>query len=64
WVMLSQVVVKGAQYNSPERQPHPKCLEATQVDLLNYTYRLLDDREKNQPIWLHDGTAGVGKYTL
>ncbi|OJA18655.1 hypothetical protein AZE42_13214, partial [Rhizopogon vesiculosus] len=60
WQKLSEVAVKGAQYNSPQRQPHPECLEGTRVDLLNYIYAFLDNPEKNQLIWLH-GTAGVGK---
>ncbi|KAG1861302.1 hypothetical protein F4604DRAFT_1957601 [Suillus subluteus] len=63
WARLSQVAVKGAQYNSPERQPHPKCLEGTRVDLLKYIHRLLDEEKKNQIIWLH-GTAGVGKSSV
>jgi hypothetical protein len=29
WVRLAQVAVKGAQYNSCERQLHPKCLDGT-----------------------------------
>jgi hypothetical protein len=33
------------------------------VDLLKYIYGFLDDREKNQLIWLH-GTAGVGKSVV
>ncbi|KAG2035324.1 hypothetical protein BDR03DRAFT_962772 [Suillus americanus] len=60
WVKLSEVAVNGAEYNSRERQPHPKCLEGTRVDLLTYIYELLDDPDKNRLIWLH-GTAGVGK---
>ncbi|KAG1855756.1 hypothetical protein DFJ58DRAFT_727416 [Suillus subalutaceus] len=63
WTRLSQVAVKGAQYNSPERQPHPKCLEGTRVDLLKFIHGFLDDRKKNQLIWLH-GTAGVGKSAV
>jgi hypothetical protein len=51
WARLAQV-----------RQPHPKCLDGTWVDLLNYIHDLLDDPKNNQFIWLHhDGTAGVGK---
>jgi hypothetical protein len=42
WVKLSEVVVKGAQYNSPERQPYPKCLQGTRVDLLKYIHGFLD----------------------
>ncbi|KAG2341823.1 hypothetical protein BDR05DRAFT_429068 [Suillus weaverae] len=63
WESLSRIAVKGAEYNSRERQPHPKCLEGTRVDLLDYIYRLLDDRKKGQLIWLH-GTAGVGKSAV
>jgi hypothetical protein len=63
WAKLSEVAVKGAQYNSPERHPHPKCLEGTRVDLLKYIYGFLDDPEKNKLIWLH-GTAGVGKSAV
>ncbi|KAG2119844.1 uncharacterized protein F5147DRAFT_602228, partial [Suillus discolor] len=63
WEKLSQVAVKGAQYNSRERQPHPKCLKGTRVDLLKYIHKLLDDPEKNHLIWLH-GTAGVGKSAV
>ncbi|KAG1726189.1 uncharacterized protein EDB91DRAFT_1254448 [Suillus paluster] len=37
--------------------------KGTRVDLLNYIYRLLDNREKSQIIWLH-GTAGVGKSAV
>jgi hypothetical protein len=59
WERLSQVAVTGARYNSPERQPHPKCLQGTRVDLLKLIYGFLDNT-KNQLIWLH-GTAGVGK---
>ncbi|KAG1745698.1 hypothetical protein EDB19DRAFT_458288 [Suillus lakei] len=62
WVRLSEVAVKGAQYNSREHQPHPKCLRGTRVDL-NYIHELLDDPGKNQLIWLH-GTAGVGKSAV
>ncbi|KAG2107927.1 uncharacterized protein F5147DRAFT_612902 [Suillus discolor] len=63
WLKLSQVAVTGAQYNSGERLPHPKCLNGTRVDLLKYIHELLDDPEKNQLIWLH-GTAGVGKSAV
>ncbi|KAG1835523.1 hypothetical protein EV424DRAFT_1562480 [Suillus variegatus] len=63
WLKLSQVAVTGAQYNSGERLPHPKCLKGTRVDLLKYIHELLDDPEKNQLIWLH-GTAGVGKSAV
>jgi len=63
WERLSQVAVMGAQYNSSERQPHPKCLKGTRVDLLKFIYGFLDDTEKNQLIWLH-GTAGVGKSAV
>ncbi|KIK41854.1 hypothetical protein CY34DRAFT_84698, partial [Suillus luteus UH-Slu-Lm8-n1] len=63
WEKLSQVAVLGAEYDSPERQPHPKCLEGTRVDLLQFIHGLLDKREKSQIIWLH-GTAGVGKSAV
>ncbi|KAG1815996.1 uncharacterized protein BJ212DRAFT_1221200, partial [Suillus subaureus] len=63
WVKLSEVAVKGAQYNSHEHQPHPKCLQGTQEDLLKYIYGFLDDTEKNHLIWLH-GTAGIGKSAV
>ncbi|KAG2051909.1 hypothetical protein BDR06DRAFT_570926 [Suillus hirtellus] len=63
WEKLSQVAVKGAEYDSRERRPHPKCLQGTRVDLLNYIRRLLDDQEKSRLIWLH-GTAGVGKSAV
>ncbi|KAG2747416.1 hypothetical protein P692DRAFT_20648750, partial [Suillus brevipes Sb2] len=63
WAKLSEVAVKGAQYNSRERQPHPKCLQGTRVDLLKYIHGFLDNTEKNQLIWLH-GTAGVGKSAV
>ncbi|KAG2138348.1 hypothetical protein DEU56DRAFT_945383 [Suillus clintonianus] len=63
WESLSRVAIKGAEYNSRERQPHPKCLEGTRVDLLGNIYRLLDDRKQSQLIWLH-GTAGVGKSAV
>ncbi|KAG1814379.1 uncharacterized protein BJ212DRAFT_1274365, partial [Suillus subaureus] len=63
WARLAQVAVKGAQYNSCECQPHPKCLDGTWVDLLKYIHKLLDNPEKNQLIWLH-GMAGIGKSTI
>ncbi|OAX31807.1 hypothetical protein K503DRAFT_676274, partial [Rhizopogon vinicolor AM-OR11-026] len=63
WERLPQVAIKGAEYDSRERQPHPKCLEGTRVDLLDYIYGLLDVQEKSQIIWLH-GTAGVGKSAV
>ncbi|KAG1810534.1 uncharacterized protein BJ212DRAFT_1526439 [Suillus subaureus] len=63
WVKLSEVTVKGAQYNSPECHPHPKCLEGTWVDLLKHIHGFLDSTEKNQLIWLH-GMAGVGKSAV
>ncbi|KAG1760584.1 hypothetical protein EDD22DRAFT_989678, partial [Suillus occidentalis] len=63
WAKLSEVAVKGAQYNSHERQPHPKCLQGTRVDLLKYIHGFLDNTEKNRLIWLH-GTAGVGKSAV
>jgi hypothetical protein len=62
WDRLSQVAVKGAEYDSRERQPHPKCLEGTRVDLLNHIHKALDEQE-NRLIWLH-GTAGVGKSAV
>ncbi|KAG1799339.1 uncharacterized protein HD556DRAFT_1231615 [Suillus plorans] len=46
-----------------ERQPHPKCLEETRVNLLELIYGLLDKREMSQIIWLH-GTACVGKSAV
>ncbi|KAG2109743.1 uncharacterized protein F5147DRAFT_652324 [Suillus discolor] len=63
WRELSKVAVLGAEYNSPERQPHPKCLKETRVNFLKFIYGLLDKREKSQLIWLH-GTAGVGKSAV
>src|SRR6267154_1543074 len=60
---LSQVAVKGAEYDSPERQPHPKCLQGTRVVLLDHVVGLLDNKGKSQLIWLH-GTAGVGKSAV
>ncbi|KAG2090400.1 uncharacterized protein F5147DRAFT_764436 [Suillus discolor] len=63
WEKLSQVAVLGAEYDSPERQPHLKCLEGTRVDLLKFINRLLNKREKSQIIWLH-GMAGVGKSAV
>ncbi|KAG2045987.1 hypothetical protein BDR06DRAFT_965475 [Suillus hirtellus] len=63
WEKLAQVAVKGAQYDSRERQPHPKCLEGTRVVLLNYIYESLDRHGNSQFIWLH-GTAGVGKSAV
>ncbi|OAX30980.1 hypothetical protein K503DRAFT_671753, partial [Rhizopogon vinicolor AM-OR11-026] len=63
WEKLCQVAIKGAEYDSRERQPHPKCLEGTRVDLLDYIYGLLDGQEKSRIIWLH-GTAGVGKSAV
>ncbi|KAG2741937.1 hypothetical protein P692DRAFT_201777857, partial [Suillus brevipes Sb2] len=63
WEKLSHVAVLGAKHDSPERQPHPKCLEGTRVHLLQFIYGLLDKREKSQIIWLH-GTAGVGKSAV
>ncbi|KAG1774094.1 hypothetical protein EV702DRAFT_545085 [Suillus placidus] len=63
WEKLSQVAAKGAEHDSRERHPHPKCLEGTRVTLLDYIYGLLDKKEKNQIIWLH-GTAGVGKSAV
>ncbi|KAG2752743.1 hypothetical protein P692DRAFT_201894899, partial [Suillus brevipes Sb2] len=59
WEKLSHVAVLGAEYDSPERQPHPKCLEGTRVDLLQFIHGLLD----NQIVWLH-GTAGVRKSAV
>ncbi|KAG1908580.1 uncharacterized protein F5891DRAFT_1168697, partial [Suillus fuscotomentosus] len=63
WEKLSQVAVLGAEYDSPERHPHPKCLKETRAKLLESIYGLLDKREKRQLIWLH-GTAGVGKSAV
>ncbi|KAG1765294.1 hypothetical protein EV702DRAFT_1204617 [Suillus placidus] len=63
WEKLSQVAANGAEHDSRERHPHPKCLEGTRVTLLDYIYGLLDKKEKNQIIWLH-GTAGVGKSAV
>ncbi|OAX31314.1 hypothetical protein K503DRAFT_703884, partial [Rhizopogon vinicolor AM-OR11-026] len=63
WEKLSQVAAKGAEYDSRERQPHPKCLEGTRVVLLNHIHELLDNQEKSRLVWLH-GTAGVGKSAV
>jgi hypothetical protein len=63
WEKLSQIAVKGAEYDSRERLPYPKCLEGTRVDLLNHIYRLLDNPDKSRLIWLH-GTADVGKSAV
>ncbi|KIK45389.1 hypothetical protein CY34DRAFT_543387 [Suillus luteus UH-Slu-Lm8-n1] len=63
WESLSRVAIKGAEYDSRERQPHPKCLDGTRVDLLSFIYKLLDERKKSRLIWLH-GTAGVGKSAV
>ncbi|KAG1811898.1 uncharacterized protein BJ212DRAFT_1277613, partial [Suillus subaureus] len=53
----------GAQYNSCEHQPHPKCLQGTRVDLLKHIHGFLDNTENNKLIWLH-GTAGIGKSAI
>ncbi|KAG1908524.1 uncharacterized protein F5891DRAFT_1180044 [Suillus fuscotomentosus] len=63
WEKLSQVTVKGAEYDSRECQPHPKCLQGTRVTLLDQIHRLLDSREQNQLIWLH-GMVGIGKSAI
>ncbi|KAG1774310.1 hypothetical protein EV702DRAFT_1047871 [Suillus placidus] len=63
WEKFSQVAVKGAEHDSRERQPHPKCLEGTRVVLLDHIYGLSDTKEMNRLIWLH-GTAGVGKSAV
>ncbi|OAX38829.1 hypothetical protein K503DRAFT_676370, partial [Rhizopogon vinicolor AM-OR11-026] len=63
WEKLSRATVKGAEYNSRQRLPHPKCLEGTRVGLLNHIYWLLDNPKKSQLIWLH-GMAGVGKSAV
>ncbi|KAG1776051.1 hypothetical protein EV702DRAFT_931449, partial [Suillus placidus] len=63
WEKLSHVSVKGAEYDSRERQPHPRRLEGSWVDLTNCVHALLDDQEKNRLIWLH-GAAGVGKSAV
>ncbi|KAJ8582109.1 hypothetical protein M405DRAFT_717498, partial [Rhizopogon salebrosus TDB-379] len=60
---LSQVAVKGAEFDSGEREPHPKCLKGTRMKLLTHIHGLLDKQEKSQFIWLH-GTAGVGKSAV
>ncbi|KAG2141292.1 hypothetical protein DEU56DRAFT_700609, partial [Suillus clintonianus] len=60
---LARVAVPGAAFDSSERQPHPKCLEGTRLDLLKYIHGFLDDRKKSRLIWLH-GTAGVGKSAV
>ncbi|KAG2348515.1 hypothetical protein BDR05DRAFT_524410 [Suillus weaverae] len=63
WEKFSQVAVKGAEHDSRERRPHPKCLEGTRVVLLNHIYVYLSNKEKSRLIWLH-GTAGVGKSAV
>jgi hypothetical protein len=63
WERLSQVAIKGAEYDSRERRPHPKCLEGTRVDLLKHIHGLLDNGNTSRIIWLH-GTAGVGKSAV
>ncbi|KAG1791648.1 uncharacterized protein BJ212DRAFT_1418714 [Suillus subaureus] len=47
WERFSQVAVKGAECDSCEHQPHPKCLKGTWVDLFDYIYGFLDKKEKN-----------------
>ncbi|KAG1817504.1 uncharacterized protein BJ212DRAFT_1299062 [Suillus subaureus] len=63
WEKLSRVSVKGAEYDSRERQPHPRRLEGSWIDLTNCIHALLGHREKSQLIWLH-GAAGVGKSAV
>ncbi|KAG1775231.1 hypothetical protein EV702DRAFT_1047091 [Suillus placidus] len=63
WERLCQVAVKGAEYDSPERRPHAKCLEGTRVTILNDIYQLINNRKESQLIWLH-GMAGVGKSAV
>ncbi|KAG1746198.1 hypothetical protein EDB19DRAFT_1631747, partial [Suillus lakei] len=43
WARLSQVAALGAEYDSPERQPHPKYLEGPHMCFLNHIHTLLDD---------------------
>ncbi|KAJ8587183.1 hypothetical protein M405DRAFT_863967 [Rhizopogon salebrosus TDB-379] len=63
WKELSKVAAKGAEYDSPERRPHPKCLERTRVNLLGDIRGLLDNEKQSRLIWLH-GTAGIGKSAV
>jgi hypothetical protein len=63
WEKLSQIAVKGAEYDSRECQPYPKCLEGTRVNLLNHMYELLDNADNSRLIWLH-GMAGVRKSAV
>jgi hypothetical protein len=64
-VKLSRVAVKGAEYNSRERQPHAKCSRdhGTQGNVLGHIYGLLDNTEESRLIWLH-GATGVGKSAV
>jgi hypothetical protein len=62
-LLLSQVAVKSAEFDSREREPHPKCLKGIQMKLLTHIHGLLDKQEKSQLIWLR-GTAGVGKSAV
>ena len=65
WDKLAQVAIGGAEYDTPdlERQPHPKCLERTRVNLLDHMYGISDDSEKSRFVWLQ-GMAGVGKSAV
>lgn len=63
WEKLAQVAVEGAEHDFRERLPHPQCLKGTRVVLLDHIYGKLDDKSKNQLIWLHS-TAGVGKSAV
>ncbi|EIW78941.1 hypothetical protein CONPUDRAFT_126691, partial [Coniophora puteana RWD-64-598 SS2] len=62
WKALADECVHGALYDSPERQPFPRCLPGTRVHLLEKLHHAINHEER-KIIWL-SGESGSGKSAV
>ncbi|KXN92364.1 hypothetical protein AN958_08380 [Leucoagaricus sp. SymC.cos] len=61
---LGKYVMKGAQFDSSERDPPPRCHPETRTNILQRAHNWFDNSQREkQLMWLR-GPAGVGKSAI
>ncbi|KXN91226.1 hypothetical protein AN958_01910 [Leucoagaricus sp. SymC.cos] len=61
---LSDYVMKGAEFDSSERDPPPRCHPGTRTNILERTQQWFDDPNRETKLQWIRGPAGVGKSAI
>ncbi|KXN92845.1 hypothetical protein AN958_06824 [Leucoagaricus sp. SymC.cos] len=61
---LTDHIIKGAELNSSERDPPPRCRPGTRTSILGRTRRWFEDPQREKKLLWIRGPAGVGKSAI